>query len=674
MRPLAAVAFAVCACAQTVPFTLDQVLGFSFPAELTASPAGGKLAWVSNTRGVRNIMVAEPPRYEARKITAYTADDGQELQQLRWLPDANAVVYVRGGSANPDLNPKGVSEDVWIVGLDQSPSRKIGEGHDPAVSTRGDRIAFVRGGQVIVGQVTDLPTNATVIKARGSCSRPTWSPDSTRVAFTSARGDHALIGVYDVAAATLHYLDPSTDYDSEPEWSPDGRSIAFIRIPSSGLRPVRQAERAGQPWSIRIAPADFGAGREVWRAHDGPGSVFRSVSAINQILWAEGDRLVFPWEGDGWTHLYSVAAAGGQATLLTPGAFEVEDVALASGRREVVFSSNQGDIDRRHLWKVAVSGGSGAPIALTTGQGIECKPATTSDGNAIAFLRSDAQHPMHPAIRIGAEARDLDPAATPQEFPAKYMVTPQQVIFSSADGLQIHGQLFLPPGRAAAGRSPAVVFFHGGPRRQMLLGWHSMYYYSNAYALNQYLANAGYVVLSVNFRSGIGYGLDFREALHYGASGGAEFNDVQGAGAYLRTRADVDPARIGAWGGSYGGYLVAMALARASDVFKAGVDFHGVHNWATELGIPPTESDYQVALESSPMADLKNWLSPVLLIQGDDDPDVQFNQTVRLAGALRRQKVEVEELVFPDEVHDFLLYRSWRGAYEAAVGFLKRKL
>ena len=208
----------------------------------------------------------------------------------------------------------------------------------------------------------------------------------------------------------------------------------------------------------------------------------------------------------------------------------------------------------------------------------------------------------------------------------------------------------------------------------MLLGWHSMYYYSNAYALNQYLANAGYIVLSVNYRSGIGYGMEFREALNYGASGGTEFLDVKAAGEYLRTRRDVDPAHIGTWGGSYGGYLVAMALARAPEIFKTGVDFHGVHNWATELGIPPTEPDYKIAFEASPMADLKAWKAPVLLIQGDNDPDVQFNQTVRLAAALRKQKVEVEELVFPDEVHDFLLYRSWVQAYEATVAFLKRKL
>ncbi|HEY1342972.1 MAG TPA: prolyl oligopeptidase family serine peptidase [Bryobacteraceae bacterium] len=201
-----------------------------------------------------------------------------------------------------------------------------------------------------------------------------------------------------------------------------------------------------------------------------------------------------------------------------------------------------------------------------------------------------------------------------------------------------------------------------------------MYYYSNAYALNEYLANAGYVVLSVNYRSGIDYGLNFREALNYGPSGGSEYADVRGAGVYLRTRAEVDPQKIGAWGGSYGGYLTAMALARSSELFHAGVDFHGVHDWARELNIPPGEPDYRVAFESSPMASLATWRSPVLLIQGDDDRDVQFNQTVMLADALRRRGVEMEEIVLPDEVHDFLLWRSWCDTYKAAAAFLDKKL
>jgi dipeptidyl aminopeptidase/acylaminoacyl peptidase len=493
-----------------------------------------------------------------------------------------------------------------------------------------------------------------------------WSPDGVRIAFTSARGDHGFIGVYDVAANSLRYVDPSTDDDREPEWSPDGRSIAFLRVPSSGVRAPREAHRTGEPWSIRIASAETGEGREIWRAAKGPGSVFRGVTARNQLLWADGGHIIFPWEADGWTHLYAIPAAGGKATLLTPGAFEVEDVALAPSRQSGLLL-NQGDIDRRHLWKVAAEGArrSRSPRARDrvhagAAERFQCR-GVAEGGRSI----------QHPAIRVGGSPRSRSHRDSADFL--RHMVTPQGDV-PRRRRTQLHGQLFLPPKQAASVRAPAVVFFYGGSRRQMMPGWHYMYYYSNAYAMNQYLANSGYVVLSVNYRSGIGYGMEFREALNYGASGGTEYNDVQGAGIYLRGRPDVDPARIGAWGGSYGGYLVAMALARAGDLYKAGVDFHGVHNWATELNIPVTEPDYKIAFESSPMAFLKTWRSPVLLIQGDDDRRVQFNQTVMLAGALRKQGVEIEELVIPDEGHDFLLHRSWKTTYEATARFLQRHL
>jgi dipeptidyl aminopeptidase/acylaminoacyl peptidase len=282
----------------------------------------------------------------------------------------------------------------------------------------------------------------------------------------------------------------------------------------------------------------------------------------------------------------------------------------------------------------------------------------------------------------------LAPEAIPAEFPADRMVTPQQVVFSAADGLKIHGQLFLPQADGVApspvaGRAqhPAVVFFHGGSRRQMLLGWHYMAYYSNAYALNQVLASREYIVLSVNYRSGIGYGMEFREALNYGATGASEFNDVLGAGLYLRSRPDVDAKRIGLWGGSYGGYLTALGLARASDLFAAGVDLHGVHDWNLEINNwvpaydPAAKPDAaRLAWESSPLASVKNWRSPVLVIQGDDDRNVPFAEMVHLVEALRQQGVEFQQLVFPDEIHDFLTHRRWVEAYQAASDFLDRHL
>jgi dipeptidyl aminopeptidase/acylaminoacyl peptidase len=208
----------------------------------------------------------------------------------------------------------------------------------------------------------------------------------------------------------------------------------------------------------------------------------------------------------------------------------------------------------------------------------------------------------------------------------------------------------------------------------MLLGWHYMEYYHQAYGFNQYLASKGYVVLSVNYRSGIGYGTDFREALRYGPTGASEYSDVVAAGAYLRSRADVDPARIGIWGGSYGGYLTALALARSSDLFAAGVDIAGIHDWNLEWAGKP-DGDYgRTAFESSPLAHVSTWRSPILFMQGDDDRNVSFANSVRLAEALRAQGVPFERMILPDEVHEFLLHADWLAVYHAADRFLEKYL
>ena len=673
-------------------FTIEQVLSAPFPTDLSAAPAKGRFAWVFDAEGKRNVWVAEPASsgsgYTSRPITNYSQDDGQDIGELAWTPDADWIVYVRGGDLefpraaypNPSREAAGVEQDVWIVSVKGGEPRKIGEGHSPAVSPKGDVVAYVLKGEIWLAKLDGSGKPEQLIRELGENDSLRWSPDGQYLAFVSSRGDHSFVGVYSFSAKTVDYPDPSTDLDREPAWSPDSAQIAFMRIPSSRDALIFEPRRTGAPWSIRAADVVSGKGREVWKASAGQGSVFREIVAKNQLFWGAGGRIVFPWERDGWTHLYSVAVSGGDATLTTPGDFEVEYVALSPDRKTVVYSSNQDDIDRRHVWKVAVD--SAHPQSLTSGAGIETAPVFGDDNHAVALLRSDARLPMRPAILAGSsEIRDLAADQIPRDFPANQLVVPQQVIFSAADGMQIHGQLFFPPHASDGTRHPAVVFFHGGSERQMLLGWHYMMYYSNAYALNQYLASRGYAVLSVNYRSGIAYGLNFREALNYGPAGASEFNDVQGAGMYLSGRSDVDPKRIGLWGGSYGGYLTALGLARASDLFAAGVDMHGVHDWNTEIRNwipsydPQAHADFaRTAWESSPMASVKTWRSPVLLIQGDDDRNVQFSQMVELADALRKQGVQFEELVFPDEIHDFLMHKTWIAAYSAAAGFFQRRL
>jgi dipeptidyl aminopeptidase/acylaminoacyl peptidase len=202
----------------------------------------------------------------------------------------------------------------------------------------------------------------------------------------------------------------------------------------------------------------------------------------------------------------------------------------------------------------------------------------------------------------------------------------------------------------------------------MLLGWHYSDYYSNAYATNQYLASLGFIVLSVNYRLGIGYGHDFHRPPNAGAQGAAEYIDVKAGAEYLRTLPQVDPKRIGIYGGSYGGFLTALALSRDSQLFAAGVDIHGVHNWTAERAQSLLENRYEkaadtqkaldVAWQSSPVSSIATWKSPVLLIHGDDDRNVRFNQTTDLVRRLDKAGVPYEELIIPDDTHHFMRHTN----------------
>jgi len=679
-------------------FSVEDVLSAPLPSGLTASPDGETVAWVRNAGGVRNVWVATAPEWEGRRLTGYGGDEGWPIGDLTFTPDGQRLLFVRGGNpnsagviANPTSDPEPRTRDIWIVDVSaETPAepRKLAEGSGPAVHPSGDRIAFGRDGDVWRVGLGEGAEPEPAVEARGGAGDLAWSPEGRWLAFTSGREEHSLIGLYDPAADTLDFKAPSVDRDFAPTWSPDGTRLAWIRTASEPKDlPFTPERTVAEPWSIQAFDLESGEAREVWSADEGYGSAFRGTASGGPLWWTEGGRLVFPWEESGWVHLYSIPGSGGEATELTPGEGIVEHAALAPDGRSLVYSANHGDIDRRHLWRVPADG-SGEPRQLTSGEGIEWGPAPLP-GGGLAFMASGARDPAHaevmPAADGGAgQRRWLAPGTLPDRFPSEELVEPRQVIYSASDGKRIHGQLFLPdgvePGQSAD--RPAAIFMHGGSRRQMLLGWHYRGYYHRAYAMNQWLASKGYVVLSVNYRSGIGYGLEFREAVDYGAAGGSEFHDIRGAGTWLRERPEVDGDRIGLWGGSYGGYLTALGLARASDLFAAGVDFHGVHNWNVVIENfvpdydPAARPEFRErAFEASPMADADEWRSPVLFVHGDDDRNVPFTETVRMIAELRRHgQAEIEQLVFPDEVHGFLLHENWVEAYRRAGDFFDRTI
>lgn len=667
-------------------FTLDDIMSSPFPSNLIAAPNLDRVAWIFNDRGIRNIWIADGPDYKARQISAYKEDDGQELGGLCFNPDGSVIVYVRGGAANrrgeypnPTSDPQGVEQAVWATKADGGEPWRLGKGSNPLVSPKGDLVVFGFKEKIFVVPLDGSKKAEPLFEARGRNSSYYWSPDGSKIAFESQREDHSFIGVYNFSSKKIAWLEPSVERDTEPIWSPDGKSIAFIRFPG-GLREWFFGRNTKIPFSIWIADIESGKARKIWKTDDSGG--FAQYYPAHPLMWGADNRILFYSEHEDWMHIYSISTKGDDALCLSPGKYEVEDATLSHDGRTLIFNANKKDIDRRHLWSVPVTGGE--LKQLTSGKGIEWSPIAANKGEHIILFCSTSQQPASPAVIPfnGGKPKLIAPETIPSQFPIKALVEPQQVIFKAADGLEIHAQLFLPPQAKADDKRAAAIFMHGGPIRQMLLGWHYRGYYHNAYAMNQYLASKGYVVLSVNFRSGIGYGRKFRNAPNQGPRGASEYQDIIAAGKYLQKRPEVDSQKIGLWGGSYGGYLTAMGLARDSDLFAAGVDLHGVHDWSLRgrrrsgggWGITSEELQ-RSAHDSSPVADVAFWSSPVLFIHGDDDRNVDFVQTTDLVQRLRALgKAHIEILIFPDEVHGFLLYKNWLRAFSAAADFFNRFL
>lgn len=683
--------------AQAELFTMEQVKSYPFPNELTASATGARIAWAFNEEGKRNLWVAEGPSWQARKLTRYDVDDGQQLTRVQISPDGKWVVYRRGGDdANWDADDWGLTAvnaasmpvmpriQLWAIPFEGGEPRLLAEGGDgPVISPSSDRVLFVRTRQIWSVPIDGSAQATQLFFARGSNSDPRFSPDGRKVAFVSNRTTHALVGVYENDHTPIVWMTPSTKRDGSPRWSPDGTRIAFVRRQGAGGPPQPTLQRSHQPWSIWTADAATGEARQIWAAPTTLRGSPPSTHGGTNLHWAAAGRIVFLSYMAGWPHLYSVPETGGEPLLLTPGEYMAEYIRLSHDGRWLAFAGNAGDtpgdIDRRHVVLVPVD--RAEPRVMTPGTGLEWTPAFTGDGASIAFIGATAQRPPLPAVMPfgGGTPRWIAEDRIPATFPTTQLVVPRSVTFRAADGVTVYAQVFERSGGAA--KKPAVIFIHGGPPRQMLAGWHYSDYYSNSYAAQQYFASRGYVALSVNYRLGIGYGFDFHQPDNAGARGASEYQDVVAAGEYLRALPQVDASRIGVWGGSYGGYLTAMALARNSDLFAAGVDVHGVHNYADRFAAPSSRyepTDREEALEvgwrSSPIAYMNTWRSPVLLIHGDDDRNVRFAETTDLARRLELAGVDFEELIIPDDTHHFMRHANWVRVNKATAEYLDRKL
>ena len=473
------------------------------------------------------------------------------------------------------------------------------------------------------------------------------------------------------------------------QWNEDGTRAALL---------ARASDNKDR-WVMSLDPAT-GKTRVLASVHDdawvgGPGAF--------TLGWLPDNRRVyFVAERDGWAHLYTVSAEGGEPAQLTKGRFEVSDVRLSTDKTKFYFTSSEGSVFERHLYSMAFDGSARTRLTTMTGNN---QADVSPDERTLAVVRSYTNRPPELYLQPNRPAPDQTsqapgaPNSNPQaansqgtnghalevkqvttspvpEFFNYNWIDPPIVSFRARDGATVHGRLYKPANARPGG--PAVIFVHGAGYLQDVHKWWSTYYREHMF--HHLLMERGYTVLSIDYRGSAGYGRDWRTGI-YRHMGGKDLDDHVDAVRYLVAEHGVDPRRVGLYGGSYGGFITLMAMFTTPDIFAAGAALRPVTDWAhynhpyTANILNEPQDDPEAYRRSSPIYFAAGLKGALLICHGMVDTNVHFQDTVRLTERLIELRKENWQLApYPVEDHAFDRADSWADEYKRILRLFEENL
>ncbi len=491
-----------------------------------------------------------------------------------------------------------------------------------------------------------------------------FSGDGKRFWISTNERDNAVFDIYEYEVSTLErelLLENRFDAFLGPV-SPDGRYVALSRVHLRSDTDILLWDRTTGEATTFVA--DEG-----------------EVANTAQTFSADSSALYYTTDRDSeFRYLVRRDLESGEETVIYQPEWDVTSANRSRGNKYLTATVNEDARTTLRLFNAETH----EPYETSPPEGGSVSQAVFSaDDDRMVFYLNGSRQPSdlyYTSLLMGAPPPKPLTSALNDDIDPEHLVDGEVIRFESYDGMEIPGVLYRPHSASAENPAPALVMVHGGPGGQARIGYS---------ALKQYLVNHGYAIFDINNRGSSGYGKTFYAADDR-CHGECDLGDVVASRNMLAEKDWIDGERIGIIGGSYGGYMVAAALAFEPEVFEVGVNIFGVTNWLrtlesipawwgpqrdalfAELGDPATDAER--LRQISPLFHADNIVKPMIVLQGANDPRVLQVESDEIVQALRDNGIPVEYVLFEDEGHGFRNRDNEIEGYKAIREFLATHL